>query len=299
MFTIVTPTYNRALLLSRVYESLCAQTTHPFEWVVVDDGSTDDTGRVVNSFIAASPPFDVIYIRQENGGKHRAVNTGVKLARTEYVMILDSDDYLLPQAAKQVETWTQDIAGLPGFAGVAGTRCRADGRTLGQAPRKAFVDATNLERDKKHLRGDKAEVYKTEMLRRYPFPAFAGERFLREEAVWDAMARDGYRLRWYALPLYVCSYRSDGLTKNTNVDTYVQNFQGYTYCTRLYLQTHRGLKRAYRIGQFADIALRAGKGRTEGQKILDVSFPAWMVGRTVFGVKSEMDQMLGKRERRE
>ena len=93
LITVLTPTYNRAKLLERLYQSLCQQTYQDFEWIVVNDGSKDHTNEVVQSFVAEKK-INIIYIKQENGGKHRAVNSGVKVAKGELIFIADSDDWL-------------------------------------------------------------------------------------------------------------------------------------------------------------------------------------------------------------
>ena len=115
LISVFTPTYNRAHLLPRCYESLCRQTSDAFEWIIVDDGSTDDTTDIVQGFmtvitekdktiigIAKNHTFRITYQRQPNGGKHRAINRGVNLAQGELFLILDSDDYLTDDAIQQV-----------------------------------------------------------------------------------------------------------------------------------------------------------------------------------------------------
>lgn len=97
--TILTPTYNRAYILKNALDSLCRQTDPDFEWIIVDDGSTDNTEQLVRAWLAEPLPFPLHYIKQENGGKHRALNRGVLSAVYDYVLILDSDDYLTDDAA--------------------------------------------------------------------------------------------------------------------------------------------------------------------------------------------------------
>ena len=94
MITIMTPTYNRAYILGNAYNSLRNQTSFDFEWIIVDDGSTDETEQIVMKWIAEEKNFSIIYEKQKNGGKHRAVNRGVDLAHYDYFFILDSDDAL-------------------------------------------------------------------------------------------------------------------------------------------------------------------------------------------------------------
>ena len=102
--TVLTPTYNRAKLLDRLYQSLCQQTYQDFEWIVVNDGSKDDTDEVVQSFIAEKK-INILYIKQENGGKHRAINRGVKEAKGKLFFTIDSDDCLTKDAVEKVIKW--------------------------------------------------------------------------------------------------------------------------------------------------------------------------------------------------
>ena len=110
MITILTPTFNRAHLLPRLFESLTHQTDFNFEWLVIDDGSTDGTSDLFAGKTFLSAPFPIRYYRQENSGKHRALNAGVKQAKGDFIFIADSDDWLLPQSVAIVGLHTSAIA---------------------------------------------------------------------------------------------------------------------------------------------------------------------------------------------
>lgn len=282
MITILTPAYNRAYTLQRAYESLCRQTSMDFEWVVVDDGSTDNTEELMLQWKAETTQFPIIYVKQENGGKHRAVNRGVALARGEYILILDSDDYLTDDAVETISKWTQEIAHLEGFAGVSGLK---DGANNGNMTAD-YVDAKNTERRKYGLQGDKAEVYKTEIMRKYPFPEFPGEKFLRENAVWDAIALDGYKLRWYNRVIYKCEYLADGLTQTISVEKKAANFQGQTYCTQLMMRYLRFPYKDLRIGVFSETAQYLGKSDKEICELLEISPVRLYTGRLIYKVRN-------------
>ncbi len=226
--SVITPTYNRGYCIEKLYESLCEQTNKNFEWIVIDDGSNDDTQKRVGECKDKNKEFTVDYYYQENGGKHRALNMAVTKAKGDYCFIVDSDDILTPDAIETIYLWLEDIKDSSQFAGVAGKRGGMNGETLGEFPDVDVIDATNIERIRKHLRGDKAEVYATTILKKYPFPEFQGEKFLREDAVWDLIAYDGYKVRWHKKVIYKCEYLEDGLTKNSK-DIILNNFQGYTY----------------------------------------------------------------------
>lgn len=278
MLTILTPAYNRGYILQNAYESLCRQTITDFEWVVVDDGSSDNTEELVRQWQKETTAFPIVYEKQENGGKHRAVNRGVALARGDYILILDSDDFLTDDAVEVIAGWTAEIAQLPGFAGVSGLK---DGARNGNM-KAPYVDAKNTERQKYGLQGDKAEVYKTELMRKYPFPEFEGEKFLRENAVWDAIALDGYKLRWYNRIIYKCEYLEDGLTQNTDQEKYARNFQGWTYCCALAMKTLDFPYKELRIGFYRETAKQLKKTDKEICGLLHISLARLYLGWGVY-----------------
>ena len=216
--TVFTPTYNRCHLIENLYHALLLQTEKNFEWLVVDDGSTDDTGHFFSELLSKSQPFPIRYIKQENGGKHRAINRGVKEAKGNLFFIVDSDDYLVDNAIKKINQWVTTLDGSHKWAGISGLKGYSEQKNVGQQPSTSFVDAKNTERRKFHLEGDKAEVYFIDVLRKFPFPEFPGEKFISEEIVWNAIARNGYYLRWFDEIIYICSYLDGGLTKDNSKD---------------------------------------------------------------------------------
>ena len=213
MITILTPTYNRANLLNRLYQSLCQQTYENFEWIVVNDGSKDNTDEVVQSFVAEKK-INIIYIKQENGGKHRAVNRGVKEAKGELLFIADSDDWLLPNSLETVAEMYQDIANDHLFAGVCGLDVYADGTVIGGGMPQDVIDCNAIDiRMIYHVGGDLKEVFKTDVLREIPFPEIVGESFCPEVAVWNRIAKK-YKLRYFNKPIYMVEYQPEGITSN-------------------------------------------------------------------------------------
>lgn len=213
LITVFTPTYNRANTLMSLYRSLAAQTSHDFEWLIVDDGSTDDTEELVERLKKETTQFPIRYYQQSNGGKHTAINKGVSLARGYLFFIVDSDDYLTKDAIGKVISWERSIVRKEHFAGISGNRGFSETELIGATFEGEFVDASALEREKYNISGDKAEVYYTDVLRKYPFPVFENERFLTESVVWNRMAADHYKIRWFNQIIYITEYREDGLTK--------------------------------------------------------------------------------------
>lgn len=211
MITILTPTYNRAYILSKLYNSLCNQTSRDFEWLIVDDGSTDNTQSLINNYIKEDK-VHIRYIKQENGGKHRAINTGLKEANGELFFIVDSDDSLTNFAVEWISKTAKDIMQDETFAGISGTRIYPNGHKIGGDDDFGTIDANAIDIRTKHfVTGDLAEVFKTEVLRKYPFPEFEGEKFCPEALVWNRIAKK-YKLRYVNCGIYICEYLSDGLT---------------------------------------------------------------------------------------
>lgn len=217
--TVFTSTYNRKDLIDRLYQSLLRQTQKNFEWLVVDDGSADGTEKYFADLLSAENPFQIRYIKQDNGGKHRAINNGVNNALGKLFFIVDSDDYLTPDAIEKVNQWVKTLDDSRKWAGISGLKGFSKDRVVGQQHKECrFVDAKNSERRKFKLLGDKAEVYFTDVLREHPFPEIPGENFISEEIVWNAIARNGYYIRWFNEIIYICNYLEGGLTKDNAKD---------------------------------------------------------------------------------
>lgn len=235
--TIFTPTYNRKYCLPRLYESLHNQTVKNFEWIIIDDDSSDNTEEYIKELLLIDSGFDIIYKKQEHGGKHRAINKALDLAKGEYFFIVDSDDMLVDNAVEIIHRWINDVESSTDthcIAGVSGLRMTPDNKIIGGKLNIAYdeyIVASNFERKKYGLNGDKAEIYKTSIMKKYKFPEFEEEYFVTEAVCWNAMAYDGYNLRWYNTPIYICEYRDDGLTKNgaNEISGRIKNFKGYCY----------------------------------------------------------------------
>ncbi len=229
--TVFTPTFNRAYIIEKLYDSLKQQTCKDFEWIVIDDGSSDNTAILFDKWCLEDNGFDIIYLKVKNGGKHRAINKGTEMARGKLFFIVDSDDYLLNNAIEQIISWESTIENLEGFAGVSGNRGYSEEQIIGETFNGDFIDATNLERGKFRIFGDKAEVYYTEILRKYKFPEIEGENFMTENVVWNAIANDGYKIRWFNQITYICHYLTDGLTYHSG-EIAVKNPKGYALANK-------------------------------------------------------------------
>lgn len=218
MLTIFTPTYNRAHTLPRLFASLQQQDNKDFEWLVADDGSTDDTEKLLAEWVEYDNGFPIRYHKLTHGGKQRAVNFGAAQSLGAYFFIVDSDDYLTPDAVSFILESFLHLPKDPSFIGISGLKCDPDGRPLGKGfcpPHGLWVDASNIERKEKGMKADMAEVFFTETLRQYPFPVWKGEDFTPEDVIWDKMALDGYRLRWFNKIIYICEYQRGGLSDSS------------------------------------------------------------------------------------
>lgn len=211
--TILTPTYNRGHLLPKLYDSLCAQTNKDFCWMIVDDGSTDDTPRLIKK-IAATAPFRVIDISKKNGGKHTAVNLGVKKIETPLTFIVDSDDRLTCKAVSLICSCHQKYKNNKTISGYCFLKGSAEGSILdGRFAEKESIGNYIDDRLNKNMWGDKAEVYYTHILQKFPFPEYQGEKFISEDIVWIQIALK-YNIVQVDQQIYICDYLEDGLTKN-------------------------------------------------------------------------------------
>lgn len=217
-FTVFVPTFNRARVLPNALESIARQTYRgAFEVVVIDDGSTDDTGELVAKW-ALTVSFPVVYFLQDNQGKHVAHNKAVELARGELMVLLDSDDVLLPDALQVIEQAWESIPvdDRPKYAGIEGLCLDADGKIRGTAFPQDVLDSNYLEVTRRHgVSGEKRSAIRVEVLRRYPYPVVASERHMRPSFIWKRMAHD-YLFRYINKPLQVVEFRRDGLTATSS-----------------------------------------------------------------------------------
>ena len=215
--TVFTPTYNRASHLVRLYGSILQQQYDTFEWLIVDDGSTDDTRRVVEGF-KEEGQVTIRYFFQQNSGKHIAINTGVKEASGELFFIVDSDDLLLDGALQEINKVWQTLrraCGGRGYAGICGLRRFENGEVIGGAVDYQVLDTSILDyRYNRKYKGDKAEVFVTEVLADYPFPTIEGEKFCTEGLVWNRIGLS-YNMRFFNEPLYITEFLDGGLTSRS------------------------------------------------------------------------------------
>lgn len=234
LLTIFTPIFNRVEYIDRLFLTLDKQEVKNFEWIIIDDGSVENIENKVKKNLQVKHDFPITFLKQKNSGKQRAINKAVSMAKGKYFFILDSDDLLFTYTTKKIENWCKDIESqrdYKKFAGVSGLGITPTKKLLGGTGNgKKVIDATNIQRGNYNLWGDMAEVYKTSILRKYPFFVFEGETFISEAVVWNKVAADGYKIRWHMEPIYIGEYLSDGLTRNS-IKRDATNFKGLIYFT--------------------------------------------------------------------
>ena len=277
--TVFTPTYNRAYILPQLYESLRSQTSKDFEWLVIDDGSTDNTKNLFDEWMTTETSFKIRYYLQENGGKHRAINKGVSLTENELFFIVDSDDYLTSNAVEWILGTYKGIADDEKFAGLSGIRITTDGKKVGGGDDFGILDTDAISLRLIHnIQGDMAEVYKTDILRKYPFLEVPGERFCTEALVWNRIAQK-YKLRYIYQGIYVCEYLPDGLTarimreRRRSPIASMTYYAEYSHLKIRKLQCFKGCINFWRF-----TPMRFYKKSVDYGMLIPMSFFAWPLG---------------------
>lgn len=210
MISVFTATYNRGYTLKKLYDSLCNQSRKDFEWIIVDDGSTDDTDEIVAKWIYENR-IKITFFKQKNGGKHRAFNKGVLLAKGELFFNVDSDDYLLPNSLEVIFEKYTTASKKYDIAGVAGRRVYESGAIVGNQTFNELVSNSLEIRNKFKVTGDLVEVFELKKLKEFPFPEIENEIFCPEALIWYRFATK-YKLLFFNQGIYVTEYLADGLT---------------------------------------------------------------------------------------
>ncbi|WP_415944956.1 glycosyltransferase family 2 protein [Selenomonas montiformis] len=211
--TILTTTYNRAHLLPQVFNSLQKQTVKAFEWLVIDDGSTDSTADYMQNLPVVE--FPVQFHRKENGGKHTAMNYSHPFIHGEIVIIVDSDDYLVPDAVETILTDWQRYADKSNIGVLSYEKGGQNGKIISErADVPDYYVCDDIHFCVNHrVRGDRAEVVRTEIFKKFPLPAHENEKFMSEGWLWNNIAIK-YRTVYIQKVIYICEYLDMGLTKS-------------------------------------------------------------------------------------
>lgn len=208
---VVTPVYNRANRIAVLYKSLLLQTKNNFEWIIIDDGSTDNISDVVSSFDGT---INITFISQRNGGKCSALNTALDYCKADYFFVVDSDDYLKSDAIEKLYSAISNIPSTKNIVGIVAYRVFSDGQISGRRfPEDKLSVGYNELNYHFNQDGETALIYKTELLRLHKHKVFSDERFLSEEIQYNEIDVLG-NLWFLKEPLIVMEYLEDGLTNN-------------------------------------------------------------------------------------
>lgn len=234
--SVITPTYNREYTLERCFESLESQTYSNFEWIIIDDGSSDNTERLVEK-LKNNSNIDIKYLYQENQGKHIAHNLGVLNAKGELTVCVDSDDYLSNNALEKiVEYWNKYKDDK--YIGIIAKRGDRNLNPIcSEFPKVKSSTMYNIGH-KYGVQGDTALFFRTKLLKKELFKTFTGEKFLSECSMYYMLDRYGELLILDEV-LYVGEYLQDGLTQKFH-KLLKDNPRGSVYCYKVYYQRSKG-----------------------------------------------------------
>lgn len=242
--TVFTPAYNRAHTIGRTYESLCRQTCKNFCWLVVDDGSTDNTRQLVEGWIAECK-IPIRYIYQQNQGMHGAHNTAYRNIDTPLNTCIDSDDYMPDDAVEKILACWQKY-GSDQLAGIIGLDVTDDGQVIGTRFPDGMERTTLQGFYQSGGKGDKKLVYRTDVIKSYPeYPLFEGERYVGLAYKYMLIDQD-YQLVTLNEPLVVVEYQQDGSSFNM-FKQYWNNPRGFAFFRKAEMMTTKSLKRKLQV----------------------------------------------------
>ena len=239
--TIFTPAYNRADTLPRTYESLCQQNCKDFVWLIVDDGSSDNTAELVRTWQEKDNGFDIRYIYKENGGMHTAHNTAYENIDTELNVCIDSDDMMAPNAvAKILDKWNQ-VKGKD-YAGIIGLDADFEGNLIGKGFAEGMTETTLAGYYASGGSGDKKLVYRTDIINRYPpYPVFVGEKYVALAYKYRLIDQT-YKMAVLDEVLCNVEYQADG-SSGTMWKQYLKNPNGFAFWRKICMTYPHSKKR--------------------------------------------------------
>lgn len=263
--SVLTPTYNRGSMLKILWESLKKQSYQNFEWIIVSDGSNDNTDEIVVDMKEKSE-FEIKYIRKENGGKPSAHNAGICIAESDITVICDDDDYFTDDALECIASIWQKVEDET-IGGMIGYRGRDASTTLGNKKfSQDFVDA-NINDIFREGVFDTTQIYRTNILKNNLFPVTDGEKFIPEIWLWKKIDKE-YKLRIVHQILEICEYLEDGLTKSKS-QTMWNNPMGYSYYFQQKYDELDGWERIKYYGVYRGLRMAAHSSLDENVNLLE------------------------------
>lgn len=275
LLTIFTPAYNRGDKLRQTYLSLESQIYTEFEWLIIDDGSSDDTEKVISELMKKSS-MNIRYYKKENGGKHTAHNMAVDVASGEYFLCLDSDDCM---SQNSIETLLKTLKQCNSTEGIIAYKCDQNNELLSDKfPEIEEVSNIYSLNQEFNCNGEFVFVFPTEVLQKNKFPVFEGERFLTESVLYDSL-----RCKMRILPnvIEVCEYQSDGLSNNLN-RIMKNNPAGYCLYFQQRIDMQRNFKnRIITMGKYNCFCIFAGRNKSiyngKHKILLKLTYPIGIV----------------------
>lgn len=241
LLTVFTPAYNRAHTLPRTFESLCRQDCKDFVWLIVDDGSSDNTAALVRCWQAQENGFEIRYLYKENGGMHTAHNAAYEVIDTELNVCIDSDDCLADGAVKKILDKWCSVKDL-GYAGIIGLDADLDGKLIGKGFPDGLAETTLTGYYAAGGSGDKKLVYRTDVIKQYPpYPVFEGEKYVALAYKYRLIDQD-YKLAVLDEVLCNVEYQPDG-SSNTMWKQYLKNPNGFAFWRKICMKYPTSKKR--------------------------------------------------------
>lgn len=214
-FTVFTPTFNRKELLEKLYKSLQKQTFKDFEWLIVDDGSTDGTKEKVEEFLSKKK-LEIKYYFKENGGKQRAYNFATEKANGELFICLDSDDEYVENGLEIILKYWKKYEKNSDIAGMGYLSTYPNREIIGSSfPEKEMISTQFEIYNKYGVKGDKGLMFRTEIIKKYKFPVFEDEKFITEAVVYNRIC-EKYKMVYVNEKIEIKEYQEDGLTAKYN-----------------------------------------------------------------------------------
>ena len=212
--TVFTPAYNRAHTIERTYKSLCHQTSMDFKWIIVDDGSTDNTKNLVLSWLHNDNSFTIEYYQKNNGGMHSAHNEAYKHIDSELAVCIDSDDWMPDNGVETIISRWREY-GEEKYAGMIGLDIFEDGYVIGTCFPKGLKACKTYELGRKYgVICDKKYVYRTEVIKKYlPYPEYEGEKYGEVNWLYQKIDKD-YDMLCFNDIFCIVEYQDDGLSVN-------------------------------------------------------------------------------------
>lgn len=242
--TVFTPTYNRAKLLPRLYESLCEQTSQNFKWLIIDDGSSDGTYELAKHWQAENK-IEIDYQYKVNGGMHTGHNLAYRIIKTELNVCIDSDDYMPNDAITLILNTWDAVADKTNIAGIIGLDAHKDGKIVGTPIPNGLNQGTLHDLYyKHHVTGDKKVVLRTDIVRKYPaYPEYEGEKLVPLGILYLMIGRD-YNFKYSNAVFCIVEYQEGG-SSDSILKQYKQSPKGFAYSRKMQIKYNTGFKKQF------------------------------------------------------